>query len=106
MVTVRLAAQPHDLQSLNLPSGRSLSIEGQDAARNAAAAAVLALATICLLFVGLMTVYFAEFFASFNLLMPVSQRLLGFFRTATGCWLMYLTYAIVLNLSSGMRLPL
>ena len=61
---------------------------------------------VSLLFVGLMIVYFAEFFASFNLFMPGSQRLLGFFRITTGCWLMYLTYAIVLNLSSGMRLPL
>jgi hypothetical protein len=31
---------------------------------------------VCLLFIGLMSVYVTEFFASFNLLMPVSQRLL------------------------------
>ena len=61
---------------------------------------------VCLLFIGLMTVYITEFFASFDLLMPVSQRLLGLCRISTGCWLMYLTYAIVLNLSSGMHLPL
>jgi hypothetical protein len=58
------------------------------------------------LLVGLMTVYITEFFASFNLLMPVSERLLGFRRTTTGCWLMYLTHAIALNLSGGMHLPL
>jgi hypothetical protein len=53
-----------------------------------------------------MTVYITEFFASFDLLMPLSQRLLGLSRITTGCWLMYLTSAIVLNLSSGMHLPL
>jgi len=53
-----------------------------------------------------MTVYITEFFASFNLLMPVSERLLGFRRTTTGCWLMYLTHAIALNLSGGMHLPM
>jgi hypothetical protein len=58
------------------------------------------------LFVGLMTVYITEFFASFDLLMPLSQRLLRLSRITTGCWLMYLTSAIVLNLSSGMHLPL
>jgi hypothetical protein len=61
---------------------------------------------VCLLFIGLMTVYFSEFFASFKLFMPTSERLLGLCRVATGCWLMYLTYAVVLNLASGTHLPL
>lgn len=54
-----------------------------------------------ILFLGLMGVYFFEFFASFGMMMPLSQKGLGFFHTITGFWLMYLTYAIVLNLATG-----
>ncbi|HKN90570.1 MAG TPA: FtsX-like permease family protein, partial [Acidimicrobiia bacterium] len=70
-VTVRLAAEWRDRQSLHLPGGRSLSIQATDGARNAAAAAVLALATICLLFVGLVAV------AGFTVMAQRRQRALG-----------------------------
>ena len=53
------------------------------------------------LFIGLMAVYFFEFFYCFDLFMPMSRRLLGLVHTLTGLLLMYLTYGIVLNLSIG-----
>ncbi|HVW41028.1 MAG TPA: hypothetical protein VHC18_06735 [Amycolatopsis sp.] len=34
------------------------------------------------------------------------ERALGFFHLLTGLWLMYLTWATVLNLASGFDLPL
>jgi hypothetical protein len=61
---------------------------------------------VAVLFGGLIGVYVTEFFASFQMVMPLSLKGLGFFHTLTGVWLMYLTYAIVLDFSSGMRLPL
>jgi hypothetical protein len=61
---------------------------------------------VALLFFGLVTVYVTEFFASFSLLMPLSQRAMGVCRILTGSWLMYLTFAMVLNLSTGTTLPL
>ncbi len=61
---------------------------------------------VAVLFAGLIGVYFTEFFASFNLFMPLSLKGLGFFHTITGAWLMYLTYAIVLNFAIGAHLPL
>jgi hypothetical protein len=61
---------------------------------------------VAVLFGGLIGVYVTEFFASFQLIMPWSLKGLGFFHTLTGVWLMYLTYAIVLNFASGMTLPL
>lgn len=61
---------------------------------------------VTVLFSGLILVYVAEFFSSFGLVMPLSLKALGLFHTLTGCWLMYLTFAIVLNLSNGMHLPL
>ncbi|HEV7535015.1 MAG TPA: FtsX-like permease family protein, partial [Acidimicrobiia bacterium] len=70
-VTLRLAAEPRNLPSIHLPSGRSLGIEGRGADRNAAAATVLALATICLLFVGLVAV------AGFTVMAQRRQRAFG-----------------------------
>jgi hypothetical protein len=61
---------------------------------------------VAVAFAGLIGVYVTEFFASFRIAMAWSQRGLGLFHTLTGCWLIYLTYAIVLNFSSGMHLPL
>lgn len=61
---------------------------------------------VVVLFIGLMSIYVTEFFASFKLALPLSERALGLCHTLTGLWLMYLTFAIVLNLSSGMHLPL
>lgn len=34
------------------------------------------------------------------------ERALGFFHLGTGLWLIYLTFAAVLNIASGMDLPL
>jgi hypothetical protein len=56
-----------------------------------------------LLFVGLFSVYFFDFFASFGL--AIAERLLGLVRTATGGWLMYLTYAVVVDFALGYHWP-
>lgn len=61
---------------------------------------------VWVLFVGLMAIYVADFFVSFGLGKPASLKIMGLLHTVTGFWLMYLTFAIVLNLSSGMHLPL
>ncbi|GIF99930.1 hypothetical protein [Catellatospora citrea] len=68
-----------------------------------------------LLFTGLTLVYVAEFFASFNIggrpahdghgpLNP-GQKVLGLLHILVGLWLLYLTFAATLNLSSGTHLP-
>ena len=83
------------------------------------------------LFIGLTCVYVSEFFSSLyaspapvqpgradgQVHEPVAsrgrrelgasaERALGFFHLATGLWLMYLTWATVLNIASGYHLPL
>ncbi|MCU1459013.1 MAG: hypothetical protein JWL73_3105 [Actinomycetia bacterium] len=81
------------------------------------------------LFIGLTLVYVSDFFASLFLRPPraasiepavaspttrlepsvlseLGERALGFFHLGTGLWLIYLTYAAVLNIASGMDLPL
>ena len=82
------------------------------------------------LFIGLTLVYISDFFASFFLRVPCGttgefsdtgaraarpeptelsergERALGFFHLGTGLWLIYLTFAAVLNMASGMDLPL
>lgn len=67
------------------------------------------------LFSGLTAVYVAEFFASFRIGVrqtgvgrePVSlgEKALGVAHVLTGLWLMYLTFATVLNVASGFTLP-
>jgi hypothetical protein len=54
-------------------------------------------------FIGLALVYISEFLATFKL--PGAERALGFFRLGTGGWLMYLTWAVALNFTSGYHLP-
>jgi hypothetical protein len=67
-------------------------------------------------FVGLTCVYVSEFFAGLFARRPegearlrtvkvLGERTLGFFRLATGAWLMYMTFAVTLNASSGFHLP-
>jgi hypothetical protein len=56
------------------------------------------------LFIGLMCVYAAELFASLGI--EIGERALGFFHSMVGLWLMYLTFAVVLNYTSGYTLPL
>jgi hypothetical protein len=69
-----------------------------------------------LVFVGLTCVYVSELFAGFFSRHPqadarprpanvLGQRALGFSRLATGAWLMYMTFAVTLNTSSGTSLP-
>jgi hypothetical protein len=83
------------------------------------------------LFIGLTLVYISDFFASLFVqvtprtapgesavapapppqpklaaLSERAERALGFFHLGTGLWLIYLTFAAVLNIASGMHLPL
>jgi hypothetical protein len=67
------------------------------------------------LFTGLALVYIAEFFASFKLGVTIGadgqesanmgEKALGLFHILVGLWLMYLTVATTLNISSGFHLP-
>ena len=52
-----------------------------------------------LLFVGLFAIYFSDFFASIGL--ALGERAVGLFRLATGSWLMYLAYAVAVDVSIG-----
>jgi hypothetical protein len=56
-----------------------------------------------ILFVGLTGVYVSDFFVGLS--MGAAEKLLGLFHVATGAWLMYLTFATILNLASGYSLP-
>ena len=57
---------------------------------------------VALVFVGLTLVYISEFVAT---LRPTPwERALGLFRILTAAWLMYLTWAVVLNFASGYKL--
>lgn len=56
------------------------------------------------LFIGLTLVYISDFFASLG--SRLGTRALGFFHLGVGCWLMYLTWATVLNFASGYHLTL
>jgi hypothetical protein len=61
-------------------------------------------------FIGLVCVYAADFFASLKPDLPklggVAERVLGFFRLGTGFWLMYLVFAVALNFILKYTLPL
>jgi hypothetical protein len=52
-----------------------------------------------ILFIGLFAIYFCHFFTSLEISGAV--RVLGAIRILTGAWLMYLTYAVVVDLSLG-----
>jgi hypothetical protein len=52
-----------------------------------------------LLFLGLFAVYFSDFFASVGL--SLGERALGLFHLLTGCWLMYLAYAVAVDTAIG-----
>jgi hypothetical protein len=51
------------------------------------------------LFLGLFAIYFSDFFASIGL--QLGERALGFFHLVTGCWLMYLAYAVAVDFAIG-----
>jgi hypothetical protein len=57
-----------------------------------------------LVFVGLLAVYFSEFFASIGV--RPAERALGLFRIATGAWLMYLTFAVTVDFALGYHWPI
>ena len=57
---------------------------------------------VALLFLGLALVYISELFASLR--SSLAERALGAARILTGLWLIYLTWAVALNLSSGFKL--
>lgn len=59
-----------------------------------------------LLFLGLCGVYVFDIPASFKIMYPFSERMLGFFHMITGFWLIYLMFATTLNIASGFHLPL
>jgi hypothetical protein len=60
------------------------------------------------LFIGLTGVYVSEIFASLKAdlgqLGELGERSVGFFHLGTGLWLMYLTFAAVLNTANGFHL--
>jgi hypothetical protein len=56
-----------------------------------------------LLFVGLTAVYVADFAAAVGV--GLAPRLLGVVHIVTGLWLMYLTFATVLDIARGWSLP-
>jgi hypothetical protein len=55
------------------------------------------------LFAGLAVVYICDFFASLG--SRRGERALGLAHIAVGVWLMYLTVAVVLNMTRGTNLP-
>ena len=61
-------------------------------------------------FIGLVCVYAADFFASLEPDLPklggLAERALGFFRLGTGFWLIYLVFAVALNFILDYTLPL
>jgi hypothetical protein len=61
-------------------------------------------------FIGLTCVYFAEFFATLGpdapRLSKPGERALGFFHLGTGLFLIYMTFAVALDLSVGFTLPM
>ena len=57
--------------------------------------------TLC---TGLFPVYLSELFVALQV-GPTAVKAIGFFRTVTGVWLMYLTVAVVLNNALGYSLP-
>lgn len=58
-----------------------------------------------ILFVGLILVYIADIFASLGASAPkaaaTGTRVLGFFHIITGLWLIYLMFALTLNVATG-----
>jgi hypothetical protein len=67
-------------------------------------------APVAALFIGLLGVYVADFFASLKPNLPgvgeVAEKVLGLFHLVTGFWLMYLMFATVLNFTLKYTLPL
>ena len=61
------------------------------------------------LFIGLTLVYLADFFVTLSPDFPrlrLAEKVYGFVHIAVGFWLMYLTFAVVLNFTLKYNLPL
>ncbi|MFG2301058.1 hypothetical protein [Actinacidiphila glaucinigra] len=56
-----------------------------------------------LVFVGLFAVYLSKFVMSVG--MPVAERVMGLFRLLTAAWLLYLTFAVVVNFTLSYDWP-
>jgi hypothetical protein len=61
-------------------------------------------ASVAGVFIGLTAVYVSEFFSTFHIGGDIGEKALGFFRLGTGFWLIYLTFAFTLNITSGYHL--
>ena len=57
---------------------------------------------VVFVFIGLSLIYLTEIFTRFGIL-PWGGRLVGIWQLLTGVWLMYLTFAVTLNLSNGLH---
>ena len=58
---------------------------------------------VAIVFIGLSLIYLTEAPTRFSVL-PIGARIVGLWQVLTGLWLMYLTWAVALNLSVGMKL--
>ncbi|MDX2704207.1 hypothetical protein PV350_15235 [Streptomyces sp. PA03-6a] len=56
-----------------------------------------------LVFVGLFAVYLSKFVMSVGV--PVAERVMGLFRLLTAAWLLYLTFAVVVDFTLGYHWP-
>jgi hypothetical protein len=54
---------------------------------------------VALIFLGLLAVYLSDFFVAIGV--RLAERPLGLFHLATGCWLMYMTFAVVVDFALG-----
>jgi hypothetical protein len=57
---------------------------------------------VVIVFIGLSLIYLTEIITRFGLY-PGGGRLVGIWQLLTGIWLMYLTFAVTLNLSNGLH---
>jgi hypothetical protein len=57
---------------------------------------------VAIVFIGLSLIYLSEIFARF-MSSPEAAKLVGLWQALTGIWLMYLTWATVVNFSLGMH---
>jgi hypothetical protein len=58
---------------------------------------------VAIVFIGLSLIYLSEAPTRFGVL-PMGGRLVGVWQVLTGLWLMYMTWAVTLNLTLGMKL--
>ncbi|MDX2649770.1 hypothetical protein PV341_40645 [Streptomyces sp. PA03-1a] len=56
-----------------------------------------------LVFIGLFAVYLSKFVMSVGV--PVAERVMGLFRLLTAAWLLYLTFAVVVDFTLGYHWP-